>query len=148
LVNGHMRLNFGDERIETEYSESTAAVGDKLVYTVRSGDTWWGIAERFYGDGSHAEELLETNIGRLQEDGRQITRRGFIYPGCTISVPGATRGIVQEHDGQHWYTVAHGDTLSGIAEAVLGDQARWPELFEINRGQARLDEQHVLHNAS
>ena len=36
------------------------------------------------------------------------------------------------------YVVRKGDTLSGIAEAELGDRERWRELFEINR--AMLDD--------
>jgi nucleoid-associated protein YgaU len=149
LVNGNAHLVFGAEQDVTEQGDSTAAAGgDELVYTVRHGDTWWGIAERFYGDGSRAEALLESNIGRLQGDGRQITRRGFIYPGWTVSVPEPIRGIVEEHDGQRWYTVARDDTLSGIAEDHLGDPTRWPELFELNRGQAMLDERHVLQDPS
>lgn len=31
------------------------------------------------------------------------------------------------------HLVQRGDTLSGIAEHRLGDQARWPEIFELNR---------------
>ncbi|MDF2923176.1 MAG: xkdP [Paenibacillaceae bacterium] len=31
------------------------------VYAVRPGDTLWGIAKRYYGDGSRAEELRKKN---------------------------------------------------------------------------------------
>lgn len=32
----------------------------------------------------------------------------------------------------HWYRVQPGDTLGGLARDQLGDEARWPELLELN----------------
>ncbi|MGH9212820.1 MAG: BTAD domain-containing putative transcriptional regulator [Acidimicrobiales bacterium] len=37
------------------------------------------------------------------------------------------------------YEVQRRDTLWGIAETHLGDPFRWPEIFELNRGQAQPD---------
>lgn len=41
------------------------------------------------------------------------------------------------------YVVRKGDTLSGIAEAELGAQDRWRELFDANRDV--LDDPDCLH---
>lgn len=35
--------------------------------------------------------------------------------------------------GGGMYTVKDGDTLSGIAKALLGDSSRWPEIYELNK---------------
>lgn len=35
------------------------------------------------------------------------------------------------------YVVQRGDTLSSIAEKLLGDANRWPEIFELNRGRTQ-----------
>jgi nucleoid-associated protein YgaU len=73
------------------------------------------------------------------------------YPGWTPYLPSATEdnfeladilrlaGVLQ--DGAErteaaqplTYTVQPGDTLSGIAEAKLGDADRWPQIFVLNR---------------
>ncbi len=44
------------------------------------------------------------------------------------------------------YVVQPGDTLAGIAARLLGDESRWREVFEANRGVARLDDRRVLSN--
>jgi nucleoid-associated protein YgaU len=35
------------------------------------------------------------------------------------------------------YVVQAGDSLSKIAKALLGDAARWPEIFELNKDQIK-----------
>src|SRR5207237_1321684 len=113
------------------------------IYTVRPGDTWTGIASEYYGDAARAEELLDANVGRQEPGGRHITRHGLIFPGWTVSIPSAARGAVEEADGRRWYTVRPGDNLTRISGELLGDETRYPELFDLNKG-ARADEVHVL----
>ena len=61
---GGAGLVFGPmERTADPDGQSTTAA-DELVYTIRKGDTWSGIALTFYGTASRAEELLEGNLGR------------------------------------------------------------------------------------
>jgi LysM repeat protein len=41
------------------------------------------------------------------------------------------------------YTVRAGDTLSGIAQAKLGDGSKYPEIFKLNSGKSQADGQHL-----
>lgn len=117
------------------------------TYLVRPGDTLWSIAEQAYGSGTAYPRLVEANVGRRMPDGHVFSARGVIHPGWLLMAPGAT-WQVQVVDGQRWYTVQPGDTLSSIATSVLGDPLRWPELFELNRGAATGDGRHVLDDAN
>lgn len=49
-------------------------------YTVVSGDTLWGIAVRFYGDGTRYPEIAAAN---------GIADPNLIYPGQVFVIPGA-----------------------------------------------------------
>lgn len=51
---------------------------DKTYYTVVSGDTLWGIAEKFYGDGSRYPEIAKAN---------NISNPDLIYPGQVFYIP-------------------------------------------------------------
>jgi nucleoid-associated protein YgaU len=46
-------------------------------------------------------------------------------------------GVLPDPTPPRTYTVRSGDTLSGIARDQLGDAARWPEIFALNRGIIR-----------
>jgi nucleoid-associated protein YgaU len=39
----------------------------------------------------------------------------------------------QDSTSTRTYTVKSGDTLSDIAQSVMGDAKRWPELYEANK---------------
>lgn len=57
------------------------------AYLVQRGDTWWGLAERFAGDGRRFAELKELNLGRRQPDGTVVERDAVLRAGWTIEVP-------------------------------------------------------------
>ncbi len=57
------------------------------TYLVQRGDTWWGLADRFLGDGRRFAELKEPNVGRRQPDGTVIQRDTVLRGGWTIETP-------------------------------------------------------------
>ena len=54
---------------------SLAAPALAAEYTVAKGDTLWGIARRFYGDGSRYTELARKN---------NLSNPNLIYPGQVL----------------------------------------------------------------
>ena len=45
-----------------------------------SGDTLWGIAQTFYGDGSRYNEIYEANKDKIKDP-------HWIYPGQEFVIP-------------------------------------------------------------
>src|SRR5882762_1629751 len=131
--------------VSTSTIPAVHAPAAAATYLVRSGDTLWSVAEHAYGSGTAYRRLVEANIGRRMPDGQIFTAQGVIRPGWELLVPTAAANI-DEVDGQRWYTVEAGDTLSAIAAMVLGDNSRWGELFELNRDASSTDGKHSLTN--
>lgn len=109
----------------------TGGSDDVRTHTVEKGDTFWGIAERYYGRGGMHASLLEYNRDRLGAD-------GTLTPGVTLEIPEADAlangagGAAQEADRERVYTVKKGETLSEIAAKALGSSRRWKEILSLN----------------
>jgi hypothetical protein len=67
-------------------SASSSTRSDKS-YTVVSGDTLSGIAERALGDGDKYPELFSLNKNKSEPDGRTFTDPNLIVTGWTIELP-------------------------------------------------------------
>lgn len=65
-------------------SGSTSGGGQK--YTVVSGDTLWGIAEKFYGDGNQYTKIFEANRSVWSANG-QKEDPNILYPNWELTIP-------------------------------------------------------------
>lgn len=105
-------------------NDSKGTTSDK-TYTVQSGDTLWGIAKRFLGDGNRYPELAQIN-GISNPDVIQV---GQVIRLVTETSPAASTTI---SSNDRTYTVQSGDTLWGIASRLFGNGNRYNELAEKN----------------
>ena len=110
-------------------------------HTVVEGDTLWALAERYYGDGALFPALHEANLDRPMPDGTRY--EGRLSAGQLLLVPPITPAAAPAAE-TFVYTVEDGDTLRAIAARFLGDEMRWPEIFALNQGVARLPDGRTL----
>lgn len=89
------------------------------TYTVKAGDSWWGIAAAQLGNGNRYNELAAHN-GKKPTD--------TIYAGQVIKLPGKTAAPKPAKT----YTVKPGDSWWSIAQKELGDGSRYNELAAYN----------------
>jgi nucleoid-associated protein YgaU len=111
-------------------------IAPSRVYTVRSGDTLWGIAVSQYGNGGLWGVIYNANR-------EIIANPNLIYPNQQLVIPYVAPGQVppstpagqppQSGGLRPYYTVRSGDTLSGIAQTVYGNGNRYWEIFNANR---------------
>lgn len=64
---------------ETPTAQTNPAVTENKTYTVKKGDTLWGIAKTFYGSGAQYPKIVSSNSG--------ISNPNLIYPGQVLSIP-------------------------------------------------------------
>lgn len=107
-------------------------------YTVKRGDSPWGIAQNRLGSGERWREL------RHADDGRPLASRELIHAGQVLHVPARTPAVgpaapVAVPASAETVVVQPGDSLWEIAEDHLGDGAKYPGIWQANRGHVMAD---------
>ena len=67
-----------EKQEETPLAENPAVTANK-THTVQSGDTLWGIAKKYYGNGSQYQKIVSANPS--------IKNPNLIYPGQVFTIP-------------------------------------------------------------
>ncbi len=107
----HGRLPWVNYGIKPEPKPEPVPTTD--VHTVVSGDTPWGLAQIYLGNGARYPEIMELN-GLPKDDN--------IYPGQKLRIP--TDYIT--------HIVKKGDVPWNLAVKYLGDGRRYPEIMQAN----------------
>ena len=95
------------------------------------GDTLWGLAKHYYGDGMKWKKLAKANADLVGESGSN-----YLEVGWTLTIPDtATQKDAPSADNPRpgtTYTVERGDTLSDIADDAYGTPEKWPTIAKAN----------------
>lgn len=91
------------------------------TYTVKRGDSWWGIAASQMGNGTKYEELAAFN---------GMTKNTTIHAGRVLKIP--SNEVVIQLPVTKTYTVKRGDSWWGIAHREMGSWKRQSELAKFN----------------
>ncbi|MFI6581564.1 LysM peptidoglycan-binding domain-containing protein [Embleya sp. NPDC050493] len=120
------------------------------THTVQRGDSLWTIAEERLGDGKRWTEIAKLNDGKVMANGQRFDSADYVEVGWVLALPANAAppaevkaahapetGPGDQRDDKkalpQTVTVKPGDTLSDIAEELLGDGDRYPEIFAANK---------------
>lgn len=134
----------------TQQDAAAEAPASDLVVTVQPGDTAWDLAETHLGAGSKWRAIVEANDGRIQPDGGalHVGQDPYLEPGWTLVMPGVPASTPEApaqaaETPPQTVTVERGQTLSSIAQHHLGDEDRWPEIFDASKDIAQPGGYHL-----
>jgi nucleoid-associated protein YgaU len=120
---------------DTTPSKQTA----ERTHVVEEGESLWGIAQQYYGNGALFTRIEEANKGRLGKG-------DALYVGAKLVIPGAVIAATKPKEAprnaftpkkaaaERFHVVQKGETLGDIAKKTLGSSKRWPDIVKANKG--------------
>lgn len=131
-------------------AESAVNIKDMRFHDVAQGESMFAICRQHYGDTSLAQALAKFNkmddpaqlrVGRrlLIPPAETLGGKSKVQPNAmptspTIANPTAVAANAPKPAAKaKTYTVKSGDSLSLIAQRLLGDKERWRDLQKLNR---------------
>ena len=84
--------------VKTQTSSTKRPAAKTTKYTIKKGDTLWGIAKKFLGSGTKWELIYNANKTIIEQTakkyGKSSSNHGnWIYPGVTLTIPDATSTV-------------------------------------------------------
>lgn len=102
-------------------------MGSKMAYYVMRGDTLGSIAQKIFGSRKKWKALQAEN---------GLADANKIYPGDVIyfTLDESSKAFAEKYEigNRQAYTIAKGDTLSGLAAKFYGTQGAWRSLWKEN----------------
>jgi nucleoid-associated protein YgaU len=116
-----------DGKLQTMVGLSPSLSDEFMIYTWQEGDTFAGVAERYFGSRLHVNRLLRNNEGI--ED-RQLRAGDQILIPAHAAGEAAGTAVAS---GATTYEVQAGDVLGTISMNVYGTSKSWRKIYDANR---------------
>ena len=116
-----------DGKLLTMVGLSPSLSDEFMIYTWQEGDTFAGVAERYFGSRLQVNRLLRNNEGL--ED-RQLRAGDQILIPAHASGEAAGTAVAS---GATTYEVQSGDVLGTISMSVYGTSKSWRKIYDANR---------------
>jgi LysM repeat protein len=115
------------------------------THVVEEGESLWGIAQQYYGNGALFTRIEEANQGRLGKGDALYVGAKLVIPGAegAPTKPAATPKRTEsprnaftpkKAAAERFHVVQKGETLGDIAKKTLGSAKRWPDIVKANKG--------------
>jgi hypothetical protein len=96
---------------------------EPFVHVVQPGESLRMLAQRFLGNEMRWREIFNANRDK-------ISKPDLIRPGMTLLIPLGEQPLPVP---RLTHVVREGENLRMLAQRFLGDEMRWPEIFNANR---------------